>query len=134
MAVASALTVEYDGILAASVAPAVFAFKQYQSFSQQREIFTRTMIINVWTAILHNATLADLVSGAMCYNMDWSASDPSLVIAQTTQDLDVVPYSVSYDCFIFAGPNYIATQGDGGWINVSRVPPEPYPTEPRDRC
>jgi len=57
---------------------------------------------------------------AACYNNAFTVADPANIDGQNSVKFALGALNTDYECMYIAAPNQFFTEGDGGFINVSR--------------
>lgn len=102
-------------IAAAAVKEANKVIKSLKNWTPAREAFTKATAKEMWGKNPDPKKFA----AAICYNMDYSVSDPSGVAGKVKVELKSGLLRTDYDCFFMSGGNTMKLKGDGGFINLA---------------
>jgi hypothetical protein len=86
------------------------------NFDDAREAFTQQTTAAMMAANPDPARF----QAAACYNQGFSVADPAKIDGQTSVKFSLGLLNTDYECMFIEAPNQFFTEGDGGFINVSR--------------
>jgi len=102
-------------IAAAAVKETNKVIKNLKNWTPAREAFTKATAKEMWG----NNPDPKKYAAAICYNMDYSVSDPAGVAGLLKAQLKSGLLHTDYDCFFMSAGNTMKLKGDGGFINLA---------------
>ncbi|KLU85934.1 hypothetical protein MAPG_04953 [Magnaporthiopsis poae ATCC 64411] len=102
-------------IAAAAVKGANKVIQSVKNWTPAREAFTQATAKEMWDKNPDPKKYA----AAICYNMDYSVSNPMGMAGLVKAELRSSFLHTDYDCFFMSGNNTMKLKGDGGYINLA---------------
>jgi hypothetical protein len=87
------------------------------NFDSARESFTK----ETTKAMMAKNPDPKRFQAAACYNQGFSVANPANIDGQNSVKFSLGLLNTDYECMYIAAPNQFFTEGDGGFINVSRL-------------